>query len=118
MKSRLMASVAAIALLAGSAPLIAGQLPFKAPTTLQAQQSSELLNRAARALYDWSARTGNITDLWLFPTLDADTVFAEYRLRTSEQDAPTEHLVELTLQGDRILSLRDLTEARQSPLAY
>lgn len=112
MKTQRTAPLAATLLLLGSAPLIAGELPFNAPGTDRAQQSAQLLNRAAHALYDSAPGTATISDLWLFPTSDRNTVFADYELRTSQQIAgPTEHLVVLTLQGDRIVSRRELTDA-------
>jgi len=113
MKNRLAASVAATLLLAGAAPLFAGELPFNTPATVRAQESAALLHRAAHALEDLSPRVGKISGLWLFPTADADTVFAEYR--TSGQTASaTDHLVVLTLKGDRIVKMSDLTQASQT----
>lgn len=111
MKSRLTAPLAATLMLLGSAPLMAGDLPFNAPSTHRAQETAQLLQRAAHAIYDSAPGTAAISDLWLFPTSDPNTVFAEYELRTSQQiAAPTEHLVVLTLQGNRVLSRRELTD--------
>lgn len=112
MKSQLTAPLAATLLLLGSAPLMAGEPSFNAPHTHRAKESAELLHRAANALYDSAPGAATISNLWLFPTSDPNTVFADYELRTSQQiAAPTEHLVVLTLQGDRILSKRELTDA-------
>lgn len=112
MKSQLTAPLAATLMLLSSAPLMAGDLPFNAPSTHRARETSQLLHRAAHAIYDSAPGTAAISGLWLFPTSDSNTVFAEYELRTSRQiAAPTEHLVVLTLQGDRILSRRELTDA-------
>lgn len=77
MKSHLAASAAAILLLAGAGPGIAAELPFNAPSTVRARESAALLHRAAHALYDLSGGGTRISDLWLFPTADANTVFAE-----------------------------------------
>jgi hypothetical protein len=116
MKSHLAAPLAATLLLVSSAPLLAGEPPFNAPRTHLAQESGQLLHRAAHALYGSTPNASRISDLWLFPTADTNTVFAEYTLR-SKGDAPTKHLVVLTLQGDRILRIRELTGATDAELA-
>jgi hypothetical protein len=114
----------AIPLLLTSLPLTAGELPFNAPATERAGESALLLHQAARALYDLpsdaalrSSSGKHISNLWLFPTADADTVFAQYNL-TSDDEATSgaatsamEHLTLLTVRGNRILESRDLTSA-------
>jgi hypothetical protein len=111
-------------LLSTSLPLTAGELPFNAPATERANESALLLNQTARALYDLpsgaalrSSSNKHISNLWLFPTADADTVFARYNLTSDDEATPdtpasaTEHLTVLTLRGNRILESRDLTSA-------
>jgi hypothetical protein len=115
MKSQLAAPMAATLLLISSVPLIAGELPFNAPATQLAQERGQLLHRAAHALYESTPNASRISDLWLFPTADPDTVFAEYTLR-SKGDAPTKHLAVLTLQGDRILRTHELTDVADATL--
>lgn len=125
MKSPLAALVAiTIPLLLTSLPLPAGELPFNAPATERAKESALLLHQTARALYDLpsgaalrSSSGKHISNLWLFPTADADTVFARYDL-TSDEEATsgaaasaTEHLTVLTVRGNRILESRELTSA-------
>jgi len=125
MKSPRAALVATtIPLLLTSLPLTAGELPFNAPATERANESALLLHQTARALYDLPSGTAlrsysgkHISNLWLFPTADADTVFARYNL-TSDDEATsdaaasaTEHLAVLTVRGNRILESRDLTSA-------
>jgi hypothetical protein len=125
MKSPRAALVAtAIPLLSISLPLTAGELPFNAPATERANESALLLHQTARALYDLpsgaalrSSSSKHISNLWLFPTADADTVFARYNL-TSDSEATsdaaasaTEHLTVLTVRGNRVLESRDLTSA-------
>ena len=109
----------AVPLLLASLPLTAGELPFHAPDTVRAQETVQLLHQAARALGDQSAtsdvlaRDGHISNLWIFPTADADTVFAQYELSSSEEGgAPTKHLTVLKVRGDRILEQKDLTDTR------
>jgi hypothetical protein len=53
----------------------------------------------------------NLTDFWVFPTADANTVFIQYR---ASQDAALHasfksHLVVVEMRGDRISLLHDLT---------
>jgi len=130
MKSPRAALVAtAIPLLLTSLPLTAGELPFNAPATERAKESAPLLHQAARALSDLPSggalRNSNgqhISNLWLFPTADADTVFARYNL-ISDQEATsgadpsgTEHLTVLTVRRSRIVESRELTSA--SPVTY
>ena len=114
----------AILLISTSLPLTAGELPFNAPATERANESAPLLHQTARALHDLpsgaalgSSSGKHISNLWLFPTADADTVFARYNL-TSDGEATsdaaasaTEHLTVLTVRGNRILESRDLTSA-------
>ena len=109
MKNHL-APVGAILLLLSSTPLMAAEPPFHAPSTHRAQESAQLLRRAARALYGSTADASRISDLWLFPTDNSNTVFAQYRLTANERGGATEHLVVLTLQGDQIVRIRDLTD--------
>jgi hypothetical protein len=126
MKSPFAALVAtAIPLLLTSLPLTAGELPFNAPATERANETALLLHQAARALYDLPSGDAlrsfsgkHISNLWLFPTADADTVFARYSLTSDDKAASdaaapaTEHLTLLTVRGNRILESRDLTSAR------
>jgi hypothetical protein len=109
----------AVPLLLASLPLTAGELPFHAPDTARAQETVQLLHQAARALGDQPAtsnlvaRDGHISNLWLFPTADADTVFAQYELASNEQGgASTKHLTVLKVRGNRILEQKELTDAR------
>jgi len=111
---------------AASLPLIlsaprasAGEVPFNVPATDRAQQSQELLSRAAYALNaEVSARARShrderLSNLWIYPTNDANTVFAHYTLtandRTSAGFSTAQHLDVLTLRGNRIVNVKDLT---------
>jgi len=103
----------AIPLLLTSLPLMAGELPFNAPATAQAKDSAPLLHQTAQALHDSpDAASGNhISNLWLFPTADGETVFARYNLTSASGAAAsaTEHLTVLTVRGNRIVESRELT---------
>jgi hypothetical protein len=102
-------------LLLTSGSLIAGELPFKAPDTALAQENGPLLHRAARALDSLSSVRGGISDLWLFPTAEPGTVFARYRVTLGHGAARSEQLAVLTLDGDRLVKLEELTDARPAP---
>jgi hypothetical protein len=109
-------AAAAIPMLLSPLPLTADEPQFNVPATVRAQESAELLRRAAHALRDMlsdaalQARGQHIANLWLFPTGDADTVFAQYTLMSNDDRASTtQRLALLTLRGDRIVDLRELT---------
>jgi hypothetical protein len=114
----------AIPLLLTSLPLMAGELPFSAPATARAKDSAALLHQTARALYDSPSPAAlptssgkHISNLWLFPTADDETVFARYNLTSGDEAtsgeaaSATEHLTVLTVRGNRIVESRDLTSA-------
>jgi hypothetical protein len=109
----------AVPLLLTSLPLAAAELPFNAPVTARAQESAQLLHDAARALGDLPAgstlvaRNEHISNLWIFPTADADTVLAQYDL-VSNQEGPVsaKHLTVLTLRGHSIVEQTELPDRR------
>ncbi len=123
MKSSRAALVAtAIPLLLTSLRVTAGELPFNAPLTEQAKERAPLLHSTAQALHDSSSAATlrllggqQIANLWLFPTADANTVFARYTLTSNrEADAiepATEHLTVLTVRENRVVDFRELTSA-------
>jgi hypothetical protein len=111
-----------VPLLLTSLPLAAGELPFNSPATERANESAPLLHETARALYDSSSaaalqtpRGRHISNLWLFPTADGETVFARYDLTSGEDVTSggtvtkTEHLTVLTVRDNRIVESRELT---------
>ena len=111
-----------IPLLLASLRVTADELPFNAPTTEQARESAPLLHQTARALDDSSSSAmlgllggKQISNLWLFPTADANTVFARYNLTSNKEAASgvggstTEHLAVLTVNENRIVQSRELT---------
>jgi len=114
----------AIPLLLTSLPLAAGELPFNAPATVRAKESAPLLHQTARALYDLPSSAAlptsndkHITNLWLFPTADGETVFARYNLTSGDEPtsgaaaSATQHLTMLTVRENRIVESRELTSA-------
>jgi hypothetical protein len=120
MKSPAAIVATAIPLILTSLRVTAGELPFNAPATEQARQSAALLHETARALHDSSSEASvrllgdkQISNLWLFPTADAHTVFARYNLTSNEEGTSgatgTEHLVVLTVAGNRVVESYELT---------
>jgi hypothetical protein len=95
-------AAAAIPLFLSSMGAFASEPQFKVPSTVRAEQTADLLARAASG-FTTVEGGGQIQNLWLFPTNDADTVFARYT------SASSEHLALVTLRGDRIVEVRDLT---------
>lgn len=115
---------AAVPLLLSSLPLAADELPFKAPDTARAQESTQLLHQAARALGNLPATSPllagerRISNLWIFPTADDDTVFAQYDLSSSKHGGSSEkHLTVLRVRGNRVLEQRELTGAAGSSVS-
>jgi hypothetical protein len=108
-------------LAAASAPLIlsaagafASEPAFQIPTTDRAELTLPLLSQAAQAIKARTPRTAEdrISNLWLFPTGDEHTVFAQYIVTTkkisSGAEVSEQHLEVLKMENDRIVEQRDL----------
>jgi hypothetical protein len=98
----------------------ASEVTASVPSTELAARSSDLVDRAIRALVKMEGES-RITRLWVFPTGDPNAVFVHYRT-TADADAhepgpTTEHLVLLEMSGERIANLHDLTRAPASVVA-
>jgi len=102
----------AIPLIFTSIPAFAGELQFNVPATERAAQSAEVLARAAHAIDGVATREGQLSNLWVFPTRDADTVFARYTLTSTEATSPststTDHLALVTLRDNGTVKVREL----------
>jgi hypothetical protein len=111
MSNKIAAVAASIPLMLTAAGAFAGD--FQTPTTERAQQTQVLLNQAAHAIYDKSTATDRISSLWVFPTGDDHTVFAQYVVTTKDTSSkvPTSevHLEILKIQGDQVVEEHDLT---------
>ena len=119
MKSSLgILAAASLPLLLNAPRASAGEVHFNVPATDRAQQSQELLSRAAYALdteVSARARGGrneHLSNVWIYPTSDANTVFAHYTLTANDQSpaglSSTQHLAILTLRDNRIVTHEDL----------
>jgi hypothetical protein len=115
MRNKLATFAASVPLMLAAAGASGSDLQFQTPTTDRAHETQSLLNLAAHALQDRVAVTagGRISNLWLFPTGDDHTVFAQYTVTTeqtvSKGTASQVHLELLQIQDDRIVAERDLT---------
>ena len=109
--SRTAAATAVIPLLLSSLTDSAGELPFSAPHTARAQENAQLLHQAAQALGNLPDQ--HIANLWIFPTSDTNTVFAQYDVK-GEGGASTQHLTVLKVGGNQIVERTDLTDVRPS----
>jgi hypothetical protein len=124
-KSRIGIVVAATALLSvGALKASAGEPQFQAPATDRAQATRPLLTRAALALNAGVPLSAGerVSNLWLFPTADEDTVFVQYTVsggQTLPKIAASQgHLELIKLSADRIVEQRDLTHAVNDGAAY
>jgi hypothetical protein len=115
MSNKIAVFAASIPLLLSAAGASGGELQFKTPTTERAEQTRPLLSRAAHAVHEKVSRTAGsrISNVWIFPTGDEHTVFAQYIVTTpqaaSKLAASEVHLELLKMQGDRVIEARDLT---------
>jgi hypothetical protein len=118
-RSLVLAAVTAVlSFTAAASP--ATEVTASVPSTELAARSSDLIDRAIRALVKMEGES-RITRLWVFPTGDPNAVFVHYRT-TRDADAhepgpSTEHLVLLEMNGERIANLHDLTRAPASVVA-
>jgi hypothetical protein len=124
-KSRIgMVVAAAVLLSVGSLEALAGEPQFQAPATNRARETQTLLTQAAVALNAGVplAAGEHISKLWLFPTSDADTVFAQYRVSNgqtrSKRAASQGHLELIKLSGARIVEQHDLTRTADDSASY
>jgi len=118
MRSRIAIDAAATALLfLGTVGANAGEAQFQAPSTDRARETQAVLARAAEALNAGASLAAgeHISGLWLFPTPDDDTVFAQYVVSggqaSSKVGGSQKHLELLTVSDGRIVGLLDLTRA-------
>jgi hypothetical protein len=114
MKNQIAVLAASVPLLLSAAGAFGGEPQYQTPTTDRAQQMQPLLSRAAHAVQDKMSE--HVSDLWVFPTADDHTVFAQYTVTAKEtsSEAPTSrvHLELLKIEGDRVVEERDLTRVR------
>jgi len=97
--------VASAVLLATSLTALADE-PSHVPATSQSNANAAVIAKADQALRNSVAGLSNV---WIFATGDANSVFVSYT-------TDTEHLALVEMQGDRIASLRDLNSTANEVL--
>ncbi|MEA3178932.1 MAG: hypothetical protein QOI59_2455 [Gammaproteobacteria bacterium] len=97
--------VASAVLLATSLTALADE-PSHVPATSQSKANAAVIAKADQALRNSVAGLSNV---WIFATGDANSVFVSYT-------TDTEHLALVEMQGDRIASLRDLNSTANGVL--
>ncbi|HWM69182.1 MAG TPA: hypothetical protein VNO35_21520 [Steroidobacteraceae bacterium] len=97
--------VASAVLLATSLTALADE-PSHVPATSQSKANAAVIAKADQALRNSVAGLSNV---WIFATGDANSVFVSYT-------TDTEHLALVEMQGDRIASLRDLNSTANEVL--
>jgi hypothetical protein len=110
--TRLTSSALAATLLLGlgAHSSFAAEPVVNTPTTVQSVASADLIQRASTAVRD--SLPAPISNLWVFPTGEMNTVFVRYTAETKE------HLLLVEMKGTQITTLRDFTtpETTAAPL--
>jgi hypothetical protein len=75
--------------------------PVNTPAIAQSVANADLITRSTHAVREYVRAP--ISNVWVFPTAEANTVFIRYTEETAE------HLLLVEMQGDQIATLRDLT---------
>jgi hypothetical protein len=95
--------------MSASSSFAAEQVSVNTPAISQSKTHSDLITRSSNAVHDYvlaHADAGaRLSNLWVFPTADTNTVFVRYSLDGSS----AEHLLVVEMDGTRIAQLRDLT---------
>ncbi|MBS0419699.1 MAG: hypothetical protein JSR66_18460 [Proteobacteria bacterium] len=81
------------------------------PHTLAAQQATQVLSTAERALNQYFARnsvTARVSDLWIYPTNDSNSVFVQYELQDADGNRSQRQLALIELRGQQISRIVDL----------
>jgi hypothetical protein len=107
--TRPISSVLAAALLLGLGAhnSFAAEPVVNTPATVESVANADLIQRASKAVRD--SLPAPLSDLWVFPTGEMNTVFVRYTVAT------TEHLLLVEMQGTQITTLRDFTTPATTP---
>jgi hypothetical protein len=106
------AAASALSFFLGSAPVVAAEVQFNVPDTARARESADLLGQTAQSFQALAGAAGTqLSSVWLYPTGDADTVFAHYTLSSNDSStSPSQHLALLTVREKQIVEVRELSE--------
>lgn len=94
---------AATALLLGTAISAQADEPSHIPATAQSRANAAVIAKADHALRD---SVHGLSNVWIFATGDANSVFVSYTTDTS-------HLALVELKGEHIANLRDLNSSTE-----
>jgi hypothetical protein len=98
----LSAALAATVLLTlGAGSAAAAEPVVNTPAIAQSAANADLIQRASKAVRDYLPAP--ISNLWVFPTGERNTVFVRYTVET------TEHLLLVEMKDAQITTLRDFT---------
>ena len=81
--------------------------PVHTPAIAQSAANADLIERSSHAVREYVH--GPVSNVWVFPTADANTVFVRYTLNASE------HLLLVEMKGAEIATLRDFTTEVTTP---
>jgi hypothetical protein len=101
--------VASAALLLTNSITTLADEPTHIPATAQSKVNAVVIAKADHALRDSLPTMSNV---WIFATGDANSVFVSYTTNESHASAKSsEHLALVEMQGDHIATLRDLNSS-------
>lgn len=109
-RSRTLLALAAALLSTG--PVLASDVAVRVPDTAAAARAAHVIDRARQALLDSDAQ---ISELWIFPTGEPNTVFVHYRragtspVSAAGMPVTTEHLALIEMRGERIARVHDFS---------
>jgi hypothetical protein len=81
------------------------------PHTVAAQNATQVLSDAEQALNEYFTRdasTARVSNLWIYPTNDSNSVFVQYELRNTGGDGSHLQLALIELRGQQITRIVDL----------
>jgi hypothetical protein len=94
-------ALAAALLLTLGAHSVSAAEPVNTPVIAQSVANADLIQRSSEAVRNYVHAP--VSNLWVFPTGEANTVFVRYTVDTSE------HLLLVEMKDAQIATLRDLT---------
>lgn len=81
------------------------------PHTMAAQNATQVLSAAEQALNQYFTRdalTARVSNLWIYPTNDSNSVFVQYELRNTGGAGSQRQLALIELSGQQITRIVDL----------
>jgi hypothetical protein len=91
----------------GAHDVFAAEPVVNTPAIVESAANADLIQRASKAVRDYLPAP--LSNLWVFPTGELNTVFVRYTVET------TEHLLLVEMKGPQITTLRDFTTPAPTP---